>query len=60
MKKLQRAITAGDKTAADQLLRPTISAIDKAIQKGAIHHNAADRYKSQLTSAYNRIAAKTA
>jgi ribosomal protein S20 len=39
-------------------MRPTISAIDKAIQKGVLHHNAADRYKSQLSSAYNQIGAK--
>jgi small subunit ribosomal protein S20 len=55
VKKLRRALSTGDKTAADQLLRPTISAIDKAIQKGTLHHNAADRYKSQLASAYQRL-----
>jgi ribosomal protein S20 len=30
-------------------LNPTISSIDKAVNKGIIHRNTAARYKSRLT-----------
>ena len=58
LKKLRVAIEAGDTGAAQELFLPTISRIDKAIQKGVLHHNAADRYKSHLTVAFNALAAK--
>jgi ribosomal protein S20 len=31
------------------LLNPTVSVIDKAVNKGLIHRNTAARYKSRLT-----------
>ena len=58
MKKLRVAVDTGDKTAAQELLVPTLSRIDKAIQKGVLHHNAADRYKSHLTKAVNALSAR--
>jgi len=60
IKKLRGAITAGDKTAAENLLRPTLSAIDRAIGKGVLRENTANRYKSRLNLAYNGLAAKKA
>ena len=48
MKKLRGAISAGDATAAGNLLNPTLSEIDKAITKGVLHENTANRYKSRL------------
>ncbi len=60
MKRLRTAITAGDATAAGNLLHPTMSAIDQAITKGVLHENTANRYKSRLTLAYNQIKAKAA
>jgi small subunit ribosomal protein S20 len=42
------ALAKGDKPAAQQMFRETVSAIDKAIQKGVLHANAAARYKSRL------------
>ena len=48
MKRLRTAITAGDVTAAGNLLHPTMSAIDQAITKGVLHENTANRYKSRL------------
>jgi small subunit ribosomal protein S20 len=60
MKRLRTAITAGDATAAGNLLHPTMSAIDQAIGKGVLHENTANRYKSRLTLAYNQIKAKAA
>jgi len=60
IKKLRGAITAGDKAAAENLLRPTLSAIDRAITKGVLRENTANRYKSRLNLAYNGLAAKKA
>jgi len=60
MKRLRIALTAGDATAAANLLPPTVSAIDQAISKGVLHENTANRYKSRLTLAYNQVKAKAA
>src|SRR5271170_5648692 len=60
MKRLRTAITAGDTTAAANLLDPTMSAIDASITKGVLHENTANRYKSRLTLAYNHLKAKAA
>jgi small subunit ribosomal protein S20 len=60
MKRLRIALTAGDATAAANLLQPTVSAIDQAISKGVLHENTANRYKSRLTLAYNQVKAKAA
>jgi small subunit ribosomal protein S20 len=48
IKKLRTAVASGDAEAAKQLLPETLSVIDKTAQKGVIHSNAADRYKSRL------------
>ncbi|MGB7435585.1 MAG: 30S ribosomal protein S20 [Candidatus Acidiferrum sp.] len=60
MKRLRTAITAGDATAAGNLLRPALSAIDAAISKGVLHENTGNRYKSRLSLAFNAIKAKSA
>jgi small subunit ribosomal protein S20 len=60
MKRLRTAISAGDATAAGNLLQPTMSSIDQAITKGVLHENTANRYKSRLTVAYNGVKAKAA
>ena len=44
------ALAKGDKPAAEQMFRQTVSALDKAIQKGVLHANAAARYKSRLSA----------
>ena len=56
IKKLRAALTAGDKQASQELLTPTISTIDKAVNKGILHKNTAARYKSRLTSHVNNMA----
>jgi small subunit ribosomal protein S20 len=58
MKRLRTAITAGDATAAANLLQPTMSAIDGAIAKGVLHENTGNRYKSRLALAFNEMKAK--
>ena len=55
IKKIRTAIAAGDGKAAQTLLPQLVSTIDKAIQKGVLHHNAAARYKSRLTSSINKF-----
>ncbi|HST21232.1 MAG TPA: 30S ribosomal protein S20 [Blastocatellia bacterium] len=57
VKSLRAAIEAGNQDEAKTLLARTVSVIDKAIQKGIIHHNAAARYKSRLTSTVNGMSA---
>lgn len=48
IKKLRAALAASDKTASQELVNPTVSLIDKAVNKGLIHRNTAARYKSRL------------
>lgn len=57
IKKMRAALAAGDVQSAQNLLPETVSVIDKAIQKGVLHHNAAARYKSRLTSSVNKLSA---
>jgi small subunit ribosomal protein S20 len=49
IKKLRSAIAGSDKNVSTELLNPTVSVIDKAVNKGLIHRNTAARYKSRLT-----------
>lgn len=48
LRELRETIAKGDKAAAEQIYRNTVSALDKAIQKGTLHENTASRYKSRL------------
>ena len=56
IKNLRSAVSANDKKASGELLFPTVSLIDKAVNKGIIHKNTAARYKSRLTKHVNNIA----
>lgn len=49
VKKLRSAIAEGDKSAAQELLAPTLSIVDRTAQKGIIHANKAARTKSRLS-----------
>ena len=48
IKNLRTAVQSGDAAKAREILPETLSVIDKIAQKGVIHSNAADRYKSRL------------
>jgi small subunit ribosomal protein S20 len=48
LREMREAIAKGDKAAAEQIYRKTVSVLDKAIQKGSLHENTASRYKSRL------------
>lgn len=55
IKKLRTAIEAGDKDAVKGLLAETLGLVDKSAGHGLIHNNTADRYKSRLTLAANKL-----
>ena len=48
LRDLRETIEKGDKAEAEKVYRETVSALDKAIQKGTLHENTASRYKSRL------------
>ncbi len=56
IKKLRSALTSSDKTVSTELLYPTVSLIDKAVNKGILHKNTAARHKSRLTKHVNNLA----
>jgi len=56
MRKLRVAIESKNKSAAQDLLKPTLALIDHSIHKGILHRNAAARYKSRLTLRVNALA----
>ena len=58
IKNLRVAVSAGDGTKVKELLPETISTIDKAVQKGVLHKNAAARYKARLTTSSNKAITK--
>ena len=56
MKKVEAAVVAGDKAAAQASLTEAISEISKAASKGIYHKNTAARKVSRLTKAVNAMA----
>ena len=56
IKKVEAAIAAGDKEAAQANLLVAISEINKAASKGVYHKNNASRKVSRLPAAVNKMA----
>lgn len=56
IKKYQVALTEGVAPASAQL-GATTSAIDKAVSKGVMHKNTANRKKARLAKALNKVSA---
>lgn len=56
IKKVEAAIAAKDKAAADAALKVAISEISKAESKGIFHKKTASRKISRLTLAVNKMA----
>lgn len=56
IRKLRRAVEEGNRDEAQALLRPTLSLIDRSVQKGVLHDNAAARRKSRLSRLVDGIA----
>ena len=56
IKKVEAAIAAGDKAAAEAALPVAIAEISKAASKGIFHKNTAARKVSRITKAVNTLA----
>lgn len=55
LKAFHQAADEGSKEEVDSLLAPTISLVDKSVQKGILHKNKGSRLKSSVTMAANRL-----
>ncbi len=55
IKKVQSAIVAGDKTAAQAVFSTSMSTIDSVADKKIIHKNKAARHKSRLSAAIKAL-----
>jgi small subunit ribosomal protein S20 len=58
LRAMRESIAKGDKAGAEKTYRETVSALDKAIQKGVLHKNTAARYKSRLSARVKALGAK--
>lgn len=56
VKKVNAAVAAGDKAAAEEALKAAVKALDKAGAKGIVHKNTVANKVSQLTKAVNKMA----
>lgn len=57
IKKVRKAIAAGDKAAAQQVFQASMSLIDSIADKKIVHKNKASRCKSRLSMAVKSMAA---
>ncbi len=55
LRDLRESLGKGEKKATDETFRATVSALDKAVQKGVLHKNTASRYKSRLNARLNAM-----
>lgn len=55
IKKVEAAVAAKDKAAADEALKSAVATIDKATSKGVYHKNTASRKVSRLAKAVNGL-----
>ena len=55
LKAFHAAAAGASKDEVGALLNPTVSLVDKSVQKGILHRNKANRIKSSLTQAANRV-----
>jgi small subunit ribosomal protein S20 len=58
IKRLRAALEEGAKDGLQETYAQTVSTIDKAVNKGVLHRNAAARHKSRLTAQVNGQGAK--
>ena len=54
-KHCRQLLSAGNKAEAGESLRAVASAFDKAVKSGVVHKASANRRKSRLTLALNRL-----
>lgn len=55
IKKVRKAVAAGDKSAAQAVFKESQSVIDSIADKRIIHKNTAARYKSRLSAAIKTL-----
>ena len=53
IKKFDKALESNDKTEIDKAYTDAVSMVDKAVTKGVIHKNAANRKKAQLAKKHD-------
>lgn len=56
VKKVQKAIVAGDKAAAQKIYQESMGVIDRIADKRIIHKNKASRHKSRLAAQVKALA----
>lgn len=56
VKKVQKAVLAGDKEAAKAVYQDSVSVIDRIADKKIVHKNKASRHKSRLSAAIKALA----
>jgi small subunit ribosomal protein S20 len=59
LRNARQSLETGPRETAQPLIPLTLSSIDKAVQKGLIHKNAASRLKSRLMARWNAPAPST-
>ena len=57
IKKIIKAVEAGDKAAAQAVYQQAVSVIDRIADKDIVHKNKASRHKSRLSAAIKALAA---
>lgn len=55
MKKYENAVAAGDAALAQETYKAAVKKIDKAVNRGILHKNAAARHKSRFTKKLNAM-----
>ncbi|HTJ96040.1 MAG TPA: 30S ribosomal protein S20 [Rhodocyclaceae bacterium] len=55
IKKVQKAVEAGDKATAQEVYRSSVSVIDSIADKKIVHKNKAARHKSRLSAAIKAL-----
>lgn len=55
IKKVNKAVSDGDKKTASAALSSATSSIDKNVSRGVIHKNKANRKKAQIAKAVNTL-----
>ena len=56
VKKVLKAVAAGDKAAAEEVYRQSVKVIDRIADKGVFHKNKAARHKSRLAAKVKALA----
>ena len=56
LRQLRETLAKGEKPGSEQTFRQTVSALDKAVQKGVLHKNTGSRKVSRLAARVKKLA----